>query len=61
MVLEALLARRAVPHWREARCIVLNPKCGGAHVAAAAAAAFPSARHLFMYRACHKVAAEVSK
>lgn len=55
MSLEGEIACRAVPRWRNATCIVLNPKCGGAHVAAAVTAAFPRARHIFMYRACEKV------
>ena len=45
---EAAIARRQAG-WRGATNFCLNPKSGGAHlVVKAAAAMFPSARHLYM-------------
>jgi len=57
IAIEALTARlqTAVPGWRQPTNFVFNPKAGGMPVAEAAVAAFPNARHAFMYRACHKV------
>ena len=59
VALEALTARlqTAVPGWKEPTNFVFNPKAGGMRLAEAATAAFPLARHAFMYRACHKVVA----
>lgn len=57
VAIEALTARlqTAVPGWDRPTNFVFNPKAGGMPVAEASVAAFPLARHAFMYRACHKV------
>jgi len=55
---EVTIARRQkqIAGWSTATKISFNPKAGGAEVIApAVAGAFPHARHVFMYRACHKV------
>merc|ERR1711920_1133640 len=45
-----------VPGWAGATRMSFNPKGGGIPVAEAIVSTFPHARHIFMYRACHKVA-----
>ncbi|KAL1500205.1 hypothetical protein AB1Y20_012874 [Prymnesium parvum] len=57
-LVEARLAtrQRAPAGWTNATSFSFNPKMGHAvHLQEAATLALPAAKHLFMYRACHKV------
>lgn len=49
-------AQTQIDGWSTATSFSFNPKAGGtSHLAPAVAEAFPHAKHVFMYRACHKV------
>jgi len=56
VLVEALLARRqrSPSSWGKATCFTITPKCGGMHVAEAAAAVFPLSRHVMLHSPCDK-------